>query len=159
MCPHARSVLSEFDGTSNIFTPSQFYVHEALHLLSVGGGTKHTTQYRGAFSPPQGIMKCCRGTGRKSVYTTWHFFLCMLATHCANSRAFGMVADRKALWHASGSRMMASSHTTPLSLSCRATRSSGAQTHEQAGNWAPAATDGAHSPLRELTISFEAQAQ
>ena len=79
-----------------------------------------TTQYRGAFSAPHGMMKCCSGTGRKSVYTTWHFFLCMFATHCANSSALGIVADRKALWHASGSKMIASSHTTPLSLSCRA---------------------------------------
>ena len=51
------------------------------------------------------------------MYTTWQGEPWILATQSANSRALGMVADRKAKRTLCGARMMDSSHTTPRSLS------------------------------------------
>ena len=53
------------------------------------------------------------------MYTTWQGCRWVQATQPANSRAFGMVAERKTKRTRSGIRMMVSSHTTPRSLSRR----------------------------------------
>ena len=67
--------------------------------------------------PPLGKQKWIRGVGRWSVYTTCTGDACMSATHCANSFAFGSVAERNTILAFGGAKMMDSSQNTPRARS------------------------------------------
>mmetsp|Transcript_18437 Transcript_18437/g.25353 ORF Transcript_18437/g.25353 Transcript_18437/m.25353 type:complete len:203 (+) Transcript_18437:1141-1749(+) len=120
-----RSLLSCFVGFGGrLFLPEPVVVSSGTgcsrfmafwKLSSRKRPCSSTTRYKP--SAAAGNRKCCSGTGRYSVYTTWQGWWCSALTQPTNSLALGIVADRNTKRTLCGSRMMLSSHTTPRSLS------------------------------------------